>query len=152
MVLKNTLFPARRRLLRATHKLRSTASSGASTPGFRVIESSVVEESNQEAPAPNAPEQSVEAAAEEPASEGSSDVSAKEEVFKIGDAEGTEAYWALAGIIIASIWVLLELVDIALRCGGGNSGPSPVRAVGRALGGSQGYTQVSNPGFNTQAK
>ena len=151
VVLKNTLFPARRRLLRATHKLRSTASSSASTPVFHVLESSVVEESNQEAPAPDAPEQPVEAAAEEPASEGSSSVSAKEEVFKIGAAEGSDAYWALAGIIIASIWLILEIVDIALRCGGGNSGPSPVRAVGRALGGSpNSYTRVSNPVFNTQ--
>jgi len=154
VVLQNSLFPARRRLLRATHKLKSTASSDASTPGFRVLESSVVEESNQDAPAPDAPEQSVEAAAEEPAAEDpvpSHEHDSDDVHLKIGDAEGSDAYWALAGIIIASIWVILELVDIALRCcGGRNSGPSVVRAVGRALGGSQGYTQVSNPVFNTQ--
>lgn len=149
VVLANNEFPARRRLLRATHKLRSTASSDASTHGFHVIESSVVEESNQDAPAPDAPEQPVEAAAEEPVPSHEHD--SDDVHLKIGDAEGSDAYWALAGIIIASIWAILELIDAAGRCCfKRESGPSPVRAVGRALGGSQGYTQVSNPVFNTQ--
>lgn len=137
-ILKNSNM---RRHLRATHKLRSSNSNvkSATIDGVQVLEPEVVSKSEQDAPAANATEEVVEESV--PSHEHDSD----EIRLKIGDAKGADAVWALVGIIIASIWVLLELVDAAGRlCFRSTSGPSLVRAVARAsYGSNNNYNAVS---------